>query len=249
MGIPSLRDRPIHVKPATHSRTMLFKSLLVSAVAAATATLAAAEARPEPWYCHGIDCPTFTSGKNVSGYELRHYPAAWWSSTNVTADTAEDYEPAMNTAFGRLFDYISGNNAESAKIAMTAPVLSKLTPGEGPFCSNNITVSFFMPFDFQDNPPQPNSVDCFLTYMPAMDVYVSSFVTPPPAPDGDTVISQAYDAVTGLSDEGVYVTDTPFFVAAYDPPFRLNNRHDEIWLLASSTSSSSGTASSRKLKL
>ena len=37
-----------------------------------------------------------------------------------------------------------------------------------------------MPFDFQDNPPQPNSVDCFLTYMPAMDVYVSSFVTPPP---------------------------------------------------------------------
>ena len=32
---------------------MLFKSLLVSAVAAATATLASAEARPEPWYCHG----------------------------------------------------------------------------------------------------------------------------------------------------------------------------------------------------
>jgi len=69
------------------------------------------------------------------------------------------------------------------------------------------------------------------------------------APDGDTVISEAYDATSGLADEGVYVTDTPFFVAAYDPPFRLSNRHDEIWLLASSPESKSGTASSRKLKL
>jgi len=46
----------------------------------------------------------------------------------------------MNTAFMRLFDYISGENEQNVEIAMTAPVLSKLTPGQGPFCSNAITV-------------------------------------------------------------------------------------------------------------
>jgi len=224
----------------------MFKALVLSAVAAATASVAAAEDAGEPWYCHGIDCPTFTSGRNVSTYELRHYPAAWWSSTNVTADSADEYQPAMNTAFMRLFDYISGENEQNVEIAMTAPVLSKLTPGQGPFCSNAITVSFFMPFDFQDNPPKPSSPDCFLTYMPAMDVYVSSFSTPPPGPDGDTVISQAYSAVNGLAAQGVTVSDTPFFVAAYDPPFRLVDRHDEIWLLPETSQS---TAASRKLKL
>eukprot|EP00958_Prasinococcus_capsulatus_P019926 scaffold2535_cov336-Prasinococcus_capsulatus_cf.AAC.2 len=209
--------------------------------------------------CEHIRAPPLPS-RLVLHTPLRHVNPAWCGQ----ADSADEYQPAMNTAFMRLFDYISGENEQNVEIAMTAPVLSKLTPGQGPFCSNAITVrsssgmqqrarsllrndvSFFMPFDFQDNPPKPSSPDCFLTYMPAMDVYVSSFSTPPPGPDGDTVISQAYSAVNGLAAQGVTVSDTPFFVAAYDPPFRLVDRHDEIWLLPETSQS---TAASRKLKL
>jgi hypothetical protein len=49
----------------------------------------------------------------------------------------------------RLFDYIGGANDASAKIPMTAPVATKITPSAGPFCKSNFTVSFFVPFDYQ----------------------------------------------------------------------------------------------------
>ena len=38
---------------------------------------------------------------------------------------------------------------------MTAPVLTKISPGAGPFCKSNFTVSFFLPFTRQGNPPTP----------------------------------------------------------------------------------------------
>ncbi len=44
-----------------------------------------------------------------------------------------------------LFEYISGANKEGATINMTAPVLMKVLPGDGPFCQNNFTVSFYVP--------------------------------------------------------------------------------------------------------
>lgn len=46
----------------------------------------------------------------------------------------------------RLFDYISGENEPTVKVNMTAPVVTKVEHGDGPFCKSNFTVSFFVPF-------------------------------------------------------------------------------------------------------
>ena len=46
----------------------------------------------------------------------------------------------------RLFDYIGGKNEPNVKINMTAPVVTKVEHGDGPFCKSNFTVSFFVPF-------------------------------------------------------------------------------------------------------
>ena len=81
-----------------------------------------------------------------------------WVSTVVTG---VKYDAAVSQGFMRLFHYIQGANSASAQIPMTAPVRVTLTPGDGPFCENNFTVSFFVPYDgdgvstTQIDPPEP----------------------------------------------------------------------------------------------
>jgi hypothetical protein len=52
-------------------------------------------------------------------------------------------------ALQKLFNYISGANSANAKIEMTAPVLTKIEPGQGPACNSAFTMSFYQPWKYQ----------------------------------------------------------------------------------------------------
>jgi len=65
-----------------------------------------------------IEEPAYRSLEQDGSFELREYPAHLVAETVVAAG----FEEAGNIAFGRLFRYISGENAGRSKIAMTAPV-------------------------------------------------------------------------------------------------------------------------------
>ena len=54
-------------------------------------------------------------------FEVRDYAAVVVAQTEVAAS----FDKAGNTAFRRLFNYISGENEGSEKIAMTAPVIAE----------------------------------------------------------------------------------------------------------------------------
>ena len=54
-------------------------------------------------------------------FELRKYDELLVVETSVTAG----YDEAGEIAFGRLFGYSSGENADQSKIAMTAPVIAE----------------------------------------------------------------------------------------------------------------------------
>lgn len=54
---------------------------------------------------------------------------------------------------------------------MTAPVLTMITPGQGPACENNFTMSFFMSPEVK-TPPSPTEKGVFPQDMPQMKVYV-----------------------------------------------------------------------------
>jgi hypothetical protein len=65
-----------------------------------------------------VEEPRFKVIEQDGSFELRDYAPYVVAETRVTAG----FEDAGSVAFQRLFQYISGNNVASQKIAMTAPV-------------------------------------------------------------------------------------------------------------------------------
>ena len=61
--------------------------------------------------------------------------------------------------FMKLFDYIEGDNQESAKIPMTVPVLNEVK-GNGEL--KKLKMSFYIPEKFQNYPPGPKDPTVFI---------------------------------------------------------------------------------------
>jgi hypothetical protein len=181
-----------------------------------------------PWYYHGLDGPKFTN-KTIDGIEVRSYGPAYWASTKVEG---YDLTSATSTGFNRLFDYISGANSKSVKIDMTTPVLVKVLPGSGPNCNTTFTVSFFVPYFYQlYGPPAPTNTDVFLEAIGPLNVAVSEFAG---FAEQKEIIGKAaaLEEEVNESDDLVLdqsVQEGTWYSASYDPPFRLTNRHNEVF--------------------
>merc|ERR1712176_765371 len=126
------------------------------------------------------------------------------------------YMEATRTGFMSLFNYISGANDGNVKIPMSAPVANKIQPGEGPNCVSNVTVAFFMTYDYQNGTltlPKPTDKDVQLITTPAMTVAVRSF-------GGYTSDSKTLDNIATLGDalqkDKIAFVQEPFFEAGYD---------------------------------
>eukprot|EP01063_Lacrimia_lanifica_P026214 TRINITY_DN3494_c0_g1_i1.p1 TRINITY_DN3494_c0_g1~~TRINITY_DN3494_c0_g1_i1.p1 ORF type:complete len:216 (+),score=68.87 TRINITY_DN3494_c0_g1_i1:61-708(+) len=200
--------------------------------------LAAAARAGSPWFCHGLDCPVYTQGKNLttaSGdpIEVRRYAAGQqWTSTLVKNVQITE---AGKEGFHKLFDYISGDNAQKAAVPMTAPVRTYVQPAQGPFCATNFTVSFYVPFAYQPAlnasaavVPAPAAADVATTTdAKAVTVAVRSFAGF--ADDANTV-QEAAGLAEALVGAGVKFDEANWYFAAYDSPYRLKGRHNEVWI-------------------
>ena len=140
------------------------------------------------------------------------------------------YDEAVRMGFMRLFDYIEGENVKKMKIPMTVPVAVEIQPGQGPFCKNNFTINFFVPFEDQADPAAPTNKDVFISSLPAFTAYVIAY--------GDYSSIDKIQKYSEQLDEDLVkdgLGDTfrkdVFFFAGYDSPFRPFNRHNEIWFL------------------
>ena len=93
-----------------------------------------------------VETPRFTIIRKSGSFELRDYPRLIVAQTPMT-------EGGMNGSFGKLFRYITGKNAASGKIPMTAPVL---IDGD----SGHRTMSFVMPNTVaEEGVPAPTEAD------------------------------------------------------------------------------------------
>ncbi|XP_016321153.1 heme-binding protein 2-like [Sinocyclocheilus anshuiensis] len=159
------------------------------------------------------------------GYEVRHYDAAKWVTTEV-----ESYfmEIATSRAFRKLYKYITGENEAGAKIDMTAPVLIKVNDSASMWQSAVYGLSFLLPSKYQANPPKPTDPSVYLTDTPDMKVYVKSY--------GGWMMSlvaksQADSLKTSLDNvQATYETEYHYNVG-YNSPMKIMNRHNEAWFI------------------
>jgi len=184
-----------------------------------------------PKFCKGLGCPEFTILKKTKDYQLREYEPSRWVSTGAVG---LDYREASTKNFHKLFDYISGQNVKKEKIAMTAPVINKVIPGQGPACESNFTMSFFVAGS--NKGPAPTNKEVSLNRFNSMKVYVRSF-------SGYAMTWESYrkeflKLEKAINDPSKY-DSSYLYTAGYDSPFTVFNRHNEVWLLAKDSTSDS----------
>ena len=96
--------------------------------------------------------PKFSIIEQEEQFEVREYESFVIAETFVNAE----YEESTSEAFGRLFDYITGDNLGEKDIKMTAPVLQE-KPAKG------WKMAFVLPEDFAiENAPRPSNNDVML---------------------------------------------------------------------------------------
>lgn len=141
-----------------------------------------------------------------------------------------EYVEAVRMGFMRLFKYIEGANVKKMKILMTVPVAVEIQPGQGPFCKNNFTVNFFVPFEDQSDPAAPTDKDVYISTLPEFTAYVKVYGG---YSNLDDVQKYSEELGEDLVKDGLGDTfrKDVFFFAGYDSPFKLLNRHNEIWFL------------------
>ena len=89
--------------------------------------------------------PEYKLIKSTDVYEIRQY------QDRLAVETTQSH--SQNGAFRRLFNYISGSNESSSKIAMTVPVIQSKD-------SNGASMIFFLPKSFtKQSAPLPDGDD------------------------------------------------------------------------------------------
>jgi effector-binding domain-containing protein len=110
--------------------------------------------------------------REEDGFELREYEPHILAETTVDAG----FEDAGNEAFGRMFNYISGNNKQQQKVAMTSPVgqepssqkIEMTSPVGQQKQDGKWVVSFMMPASFTlETTPEPKNPNVSIREVPA----------------------------------------------------------------------------------
>jgi hypothetical protein len=88
-------------------------------------------------------------------------------------------------------------------------------------------------FVMQEKPPTPKNPDVIFTDVPTSVIYVAQYggvMT-----DDKVIAARTTELLETLKADGQTFDETLVFTAEYDPPYRLQHRHNEIWVAAGST--------------
>jgi len=203
--------------------------ILVSLGFALTFLLCSSTKASTPSFCNGLECPEFELLSKSENIEIREYKTSQWVSTNMKNGHQDDL---TKTGFWRLYNYITGKNDKNLKIDMSAPVLFKINAAV-PFSQEDeiYTMSFFLGYKFQNEEtspaPLPSEEGVFLNKLESKKYAVISFsgYSNQRKQEENLRILGSY-----LIKNQIKFNNSHYFFAGYDAPFRLFNRHNEVWV-------------------
>ncbi|MFM9910130.1 MAG: SOUL family heme-binding protein [Chitinophagaceae bacterium] len=148
-------------------------------------------------------------------FEIRFYPAA--TIATITS-SAKSYKELGSSGFRKLAGYIFGGNEREQKISMTTPVRMDI--------NNSVsTMSFVMPSTYNlKNLPKPNDKQVVIKTMP--DEYVAAIKFGGYASEED--IEVYTDKLIKVLNENEITFYGNFRLLAYNPPYQVLNRKNEI---------------------
>ena len=138
----------------------------------------------------------------------------------ATTNYNGEYRKSMNNSFRRLASYIFGNNQDSQKIAMTAPVLSEYDTE-----NSDLKFSFMVPSKFnEDNLPVPNDNNIAFKKIPNRTLGVIRFGGYANLKDMQKKGQKLKD---WLNEKGYKYDSEPIYLY-YNPPYVPFNRRNEV---------------------
>jgi len=151
-------------------------------------------------------------------YEIREYPSVNWVCKQMKYAVGD--KPSRGQ-FMSLFRYISGSNEERQEIAMTRPVLSKMTPNKDSMTSN---MCFYLDSSAQANPPTPEDKTVVVETNKPFTVAVYEFG----GYASEDSVDEAKMFAKKLGDR-VNTVDTDYYYSAgYSSPMKFWNRKNEV---------------------
>ncbi|ARC56658.1 hypothetical protein AS850_06170 [Frondihabitans sp. 762G35] len=165
----------------------------------------------------------YTVVREEPSFEVRRYPEHVVAEVTVSAD----FDDAGNRAFRFLFGYISGSNARSEKVAMTAPVVQapasekiEMTapvvqaPGQDP---GSHVVAFVLPATLTEaTAPVPTDPEVSLRTVPEALVAASTYSGRWTQARYD---EHCADLLAAVASAGLTTLAAPRF-ARFDPPYK-----------------------------
>ncbi|XP_047162865.1 uncharacterized protein LOC124832650 [Vigna umbellata] len=174
-----------------------------------------------PQSCKKYECPTYNVVEAGNGYEIRKYDSPVWISTPPIQN--KSFVGATRNGFIRLFNYAHGKNKENKQIKLTAPVTSEVSFNGG---KPSIVVSFFVALENQKNPALADglSVKRWKSKFVAVKQF-GGFLT-----DSNVgrIVASLNASLGGTKPS--FASSKSFIIAQYDPPFKLFDRVNEVWL-------------------
>ncbi|MCI4383539.1 hypothetical protein PGIGA_G00027690 [Pangasianodon gigas] len=157
-------------------------------------------------------------------YEERVYPPGKWACITVGEKL---YEQSISMGFMKLMRFICKENSAGRYLGMTVPVVNGITMLEdGRAFESEVLTAFYLPAEFQANPPQSADPDITIIHRDSLRVITRVFFGTTTEETISRQISLLWELL-GTSDD---IHQDQYMVAVYENP-GVPSRRNEIWFI------------------